>query len=53
MTLQNITLPTLPTLQTLPLKLKHEVDTSSIFSYATCAVAVQYWVLRPQEKDNT
>ena len=42
-----------PILQPLPLRLKYEEDTSSIFSYSTCAVAVQYWVLRPQEKNNT
>ena len=46
-TLQN------PTLQSLPLRLKYEEDTSSIFSYSTCGVAVQYWVLRPKEKNNT
>lgn len=48
-----MTLNTLPPLETLPLKLKHEEDYSNLFSFATCAVAVQYWVLRPKEKNYT
>lgn len=42
-----------PTLQTLPLSLKNNINYNRLFSFATCQVAVQYWVLRPQEKDNT
>ena len=41
------------TLQSLPLRVKNNIDTSSLYSIETCAVAVQYWVLRPQKKEYT
>ena len=41
-----------PPLQDIPLRLKDNPDYSSLFSFDSCAVAVQYWVLRPQTKDN-
>jgi len=42
-----------PTLEQLPLRLKNTTDTSTLFSFESCAVAVQYWVLRPQTKSYT
>ena len=39
--------------ETLPLKLKSNRNTSSLYIPSAYAVAVQYWVLRPSEKDYT
>lgn len=44
---------TLPLLESLPLRLKNNIDNSKLFSFESCAVAVQYWVLRSKEKNNT
>ena len=43
----------LPVLQKLPLRVKNQTDYTKLFSFASCAVAVQYWVLRPETKNNT
>jgi len=42
-----------PTLQALPLSLSTNTNTDSIFSYDTFQVAVNYYVLRPQTKNNS
>ena len=42
-----------PMLTPLPLKTKSNVDMSSLYDCHTFKVAVQYCVLRPQEKTNT
>ena len=42
-----------PPLEQLPLRLKNTTDSSTLFSFESCAVAVQYWVLRPQTKSYT
>ena len=40
-------------LQILPLREKNAVDYSSLYLDNACSVAVQYWVLRPQAKNDT
>ena len=42
-----------PTLQPLPLHLSTNIDLDNIFSYDTFAVAVNYYVLRPQKENNS
>ena len=44
---------TIPSLQILPLRVKQEVDYSSLYLENAFPVAVQYWVLRPQTKNDT
>ena len=44
---------TSPSLTPLPLKTKSNVDMSSLYDCHTFKVAVQYCVLRTQEKTNT
>jgi len=47
----HISLPV--SLTPLPLKTKSNIDMSSLYDCHTFKVAVQYCVLRPQEKTNT
>ena len=49
----NFNLNMTPTLETLPLRIKNNVDTSSLYLSNAFPVAVQYWVLRPKKKDNS
>ena len=46
-TLKNITL------ESIPLKMKHNTDISNLNDLSTVAVAVQYCVLRPKTKKYT
>ena len=51
--MNTLSLKNFPELQSLPMKLKNNIDLSPLFDFHTFAVAVQYCVLRPQKKDNT
>lgn len=42
-----------PTLEPLPIKTSTNLNMNKIFSYDTLAVAVNYYVLRPEKKDNS
>ena len=42
-----------PTLQPLPLSLSTNMNYDNVFSYDTFQVAVNYYVLRPQQKNNS
>ena len=47
------TMNTTPTLQDLPLPFSTTTDITRVFSFDNFAVAVNYYVLRPQKEDNS
>jgi len=44
---------TTPTLQAIPLRMKNHTNMDHLFSVHNFAVAVNYYVLRPQKKNNS
>ena len=42
----------IPVLEPLPLELSTNINMDNVFSYDNFAVAVNYYVLRPQKKNN-